>query len=57
MLKMKTTQISMMIMSSYVGYIRDKRILAYVIVERNSNQNRAVQAGNNNVIVYMHPTL
>ena len=42
MLKIKSTQIGRMSMSSYVGYIRHKHIIAYNIVERDSNQNRAV---------------
>ena len=31
-------------MSSYVGYLHDERIIAYDIVERDSNQNRAVES-------------
>ena len=34
MLKNKSSQIARDYMSSYVGYIRDERIIAHVIVER-----------------------
>jgi len=40
-LKIKSTQIARMSMSSYVIYIRKERIIAYDIVERDLNQNRA----------------
>ena len=48
MLKNKSPQIARMSMSSYVGYLRDERIISSVIVERDSKQNQ--KAGNNNMI-------
>ena len=36
-LKNKSPQIARECMSSYVGYLRDERIIAHVIVERDSN--------------------
>ena len=50
MLKNKSSQIARMIMSSYVGYIRNEHTIAYDIVEQNLIQNRAGEAGDNNVI-------
>ena len=41
MLKMKSTQIARVSISYYIGYLRDGRIIAYNIVERDSSQNRA----------------
>ena len=37
-------------MSSYVGYLHDERIISYVIVERDSNENQAKKAADNNMI-------
>jgi len=42
MLKIKSTQIARECTSSYVEHLHSERIIAYDIVERNSNQNRAV---------------
>ena len=40
MLKNKSPQIARECMSSYIGYLRDERIIAHVIVERVSNMKR-----------------
>ena len=44
MLKNKSPQIARMSMSSYVGYLRDERIIANEILERNSIQIHAVES-------------
>jgi len=36
-------------MSSYIEYLRDKRIISYVIVERDSNVNQTLKTADNNV--------
>ena len=35
-------------MSSYIEYLRDKRIISYVIVERDSNENQTFKTADNN---------
>ena len=37
-------------MSSSVGYPNDKRIISYVVVERDSNEKQTFKAVDNNVI-------
>jgi len=41
MLKIRCTRIARMSMSSYVGCLRNERIIGHGIVERGSNQNHA----------------
>ena len=42
-------------MSSYVGYLCNKRIIAYVIVERNSNEKQTTKAVDNNAMDIIMP--
>ena len=37
-------------MSSYVGYWYDERTIAYVIVDRDSNEKQALEVARNNVM-------
>ena len=49
MLKIKSTQIARMSMSSYVEYLRNKLIIAYDILECNSIQNRELETSRKRV--------
>ena len=57
MLKNKSTQTARMIMSSYIGYLRNERIIPYDIVECDSNQNHAGESRQQQRDRCMHPTL
>jgi len=58
MLKIKkSTHIDRMRMSSCVGFLRDERAILYVIVERDLNQNRALESRQQQRDKCMHPTL